>query len=232
MFALHPLHVESVAWVSERKDVLSGLFCMLALWAYAGYVERPRMARLLLVTLCLLLGLLSKATLVTLPAVLLLLDWWPLGRLGAKAPPGPGVRVTLRRAVLEKIPMFLLAAAVSTVIFLVGRAAGGMSSLAVVSLGARVRNALEAYVLYAAKSFWPSGLAVFYPLRVEGSPVWPGLAAALLLVAVSPVRSAPCARTALPRASAGSGTWGCSSPRSGSSRSACRRAPIASCTCR
>ena len=165
VFALHPLHVESVAWVSERKDVLSGLFFMLALCAYAWHAERPRIARLLVVTLCLLLGLLSKPTLVTLAVRCSCCSTG--GRSGgspALAPSGPGVRVSLRRAVLEKIPMFLLVAAVASIIFVVGRAAGAMSSLEVVPLGARVSNALESYVLYAAKSFWPSGLAVIYPL--------------------------------------------------------------------
>ncbi len=185
VFALHPLHVESVAWASERKDVLSGLFFVLALWAYASYAERPRIARFLVVTLCLLLGLLSKATLVTLPAVFLLLDWWPLGRLGAGTPAGPGVRVTLRRAVLEKIPMLLLVAGVASIIFAVGRAAGAMHSLDALPLGVRVGNALESYVLYAAKSVWPSGLAVLYPLRVGPPPLGPSLAAALCLTLVS-----------------------------------------------
>ena len=185
VFAFHPLHVESVAWVSERKDVLSGLFFMLALWTYASYAERPRIARLLLVTLCLILGLLSKATLVTLPAVLLLLDWWPLGRLGGVAPRTPDLRVTLRRALLEKLPMLVGVAAVASVTWIAQREAGSLSPFERLSLGARVRNALEAYVLYAAKSFWPSDLAVFYPHALGASPVWPSVAAGLLLAGVS-----------------------------------------------
>jgi len=185
VFALHPLHVESVAWVSERKDVLSGLFFMLALWAHALHAERPRIARLLLVTLCLLLGLLSKATLVTLPAVLLLLDWWPLGRIGTASSTPPGVRVTLRRALLEKLPMLVLVAAVASVTWIAQHEAGYLSPFERLSLGARVRNALEAYVLYAAKSFWPSDLAVFYPHALGVSPVWPSVAAGLLLAGVS-----------------------------------------------
>ncbi len=184
VFALHPLHVESVAWVSARKDVLSGLFFMLALWAYALYAQRPHRARLLLVTLCLLLGLLSKATLVTLPGVLLLLDVWPLGRLGNLAPEPPRGRVTLQRAVLEKLPMCLLAAAIAGLTWWVQRAAGAFSPLARLSHGARVRNALESYVLYAAKSFWPSDLAVFYPHALGASPIWASVAAASLLAGV------------------------------------------------
>ena len=185
VFALHPLHVESVAWASERKDVLSGLFFALALWAYAWYAERPRSARLLVVTLCLLLGLLSKSTLVTLPAVFLLLDWWPLGRLGAWAPAGSGMRVTLRRSLLEKIPMLLLVAGVAGITFVFGRAAGAMFSLGALPLGVRVGNALESYLLYVAKSFWPSGLAVIYPLSVAGPPLAQNLAAASFLILVS-----------------------------------------------
>ncbi len=185
VFALHPLHVESVAWVSERKDVLSGLFFMLALFAYASYARRPRPERLVLVTLCLLLGLLSKASLVTLPFVLLLLDWWPLGRLAGPASSAAARHGSLRRAVLEKAPMFLLVAAVATITLVAGCEADSMSTLEGFPVGARFRNALESYVLYAAKSFWPSGLAVFYPYRVAASPVWPSVLAALLLAAVS-----------------------------------------------
>ncbi len=184
VFALHPLHVESVAWISERKDVLSGLFFALALWGYAVHAERPRRARLLLVTLCLLLGLLSKATLVTLPVVLLLLDVWPLGRIGNLAPAPPGGRVTLQRALLEKLPMFVLAAAVAALTWSAQRDAGALSPLERLSLGARLRNAIESYVQYAAASFWPSNLAVFYPHALGAAPVWRSAAAAALLVGV------------------------------------------------
>ena len=151
------------------------------------------------VTLCLLLGLLSKSTLVTLPAVLLLLDWWPLGRLGAMAPAGPGVRVTLRRAVLEKLPMFLLVAAVATIIFVVGRAAGAMSSLerCPSARACATRSSPTSSTRRRASGRAASPCSI--RCASEASPVWPSLAAALLLAAVSHLRGAPGARAALPR---------------------------------
>jgi Tfp pilus assembly protein PilF len=179
VFALHPLHVESVAWVSERKDVLSGLFFMLGLYAHAAYAERPGPARLALTTLLLLLGLLSKPSLVVFPFVLLLLDAWPLGRiLSGGSRPG-----ALRQVLLEKLPMLLLVAGCAALTYVLQRDAGAMSTLAGHPLGARIQNALESYLVYAAKSFWPSGLAVFYPYPAR--PAAAGIAAGLLLLAIS-----------------------------------------------
>src|SRR5687767_12387257 len=117
LFALHPLHVESVAWVAERKDVLSGLFWMLTMWAYAWYAERPGIIRYLLVFLTFALGLMAKPMLVTFPCVLLLLDYWPLRRW------------QWRRNVLEKLPLFALTVASSIVTFLVQRQWGAMEAL-------------------------------------------------------------------------------------------------------
>jgi len=183
VFAVHPLHVESVAWVSARKDVLSGLFFMLALLAYASAVGhhnawRARVA--LLVSLA--LGLLAKPMLVTLPCVLLLLDGWPLGRLT-----GPAGGLDPRRvlhAVREKLPLLALAAA-SCLMTLRAQAGGGaMASLDRVTLSDRVANALLAYLVYLRKFAWPSDLAVFYPHAGGQLPLWkPLLAAALLLAA-------------------------------------------------
>jgi len=186
VFALHPLHVESVAWASERKDVLAGAFFMLGLYAYASYAERPGRVRLLCVTACLTAGLLAKATLVSFPFVLLLLDVWPLGRVPGWRREGsslPGV--SWRRAWLEKLPMFVGVALLAAVTFHFQREAGSMQALADVSLGLRLRNALEAYVTYAASSFWPSGLAVFYPHAQAALPVWRSVASALGLAGVS-----------------------------------------------
>ena len=180
VFALHPLHVESVAWVTERKDVLSGLFFMLGLYAHARFAERPGAGRLALTTLLLGLGLLSKPSLVVFPFVLLLLDAWPLGRIAGS---GAALRASLRRVLLEKIPMLLLlVAAISVLTFVLQRDAGAMSALEALSFGARLQNALESYLVYAAKALWPSGLAVFYPYAI--GPPWAGVAAALLLLAV------------------------------------------------
>ncbi len=170
LFALHPLHVESVAWVAERKDVLSGLFWMLTLWAYARYVERPRAGRYALVALFLALGLMAKPVLVTLPFVLLLLDYWPLNRLMPVALPAdaptaspPPARVPFKRLLVEKIPLLALALAASAVTFLVQQKEGAVGTLEKYSLAARVANALVAYVRYLGKMICPEDLSVFYP---------------------------------------------------------------------
>jgi len=164
VFAIHPLHVESVAWVSERKDVLSGVFWMLTLLTYARYCEQPESSRRYwIVVLCLALGLLAKPMLVTLPFVLLLLDFWPLGRLRDPRSNGVVATVELRRAVGEKLPMFALAAAASVVTLLVQRSSGTVSDLTDLPAGLRLANALESYALYVWNAVWPSGLAAFYP---------------------------------------------------------------------
>ncbi len=162
LFALHPLHVESVAWVSERKDVLSGLFWMLTLWAYAAYAEQPSRARYLLVLGTFALGLLAKPMLVTLPFVLLLLDYWPLARLS---------RAGAMRLVREKLPFFALAAVVSVVTYRVQVSAGAVSALEDHPLPLRLANALITYVAYVRDTIVPTGLAVFYPYP-RAIPTW------------------------------------------------------------
>ena len=176
IFALHPLHVESVAWAAERKDVLSALFWMLTLWAYARYAEKPAARRLGLVALFLALGLMSKPMLVTLPFVLLLLDVWPLGRLG---------KTSLGRLVLEKAPLFALVAIASLVTFLVQRAAGAVAPLQTYSLPVRVANALVAYVAYIGQAFWPARLSAYYPHPGESLPLWKAGAAFAALAAAT-----------------------------------------------
>ena len=148
LFALHPLHVESVAWIAERKDVLSAFFCMLTLCAYARYAARPSSIRYLAALLFFLLGLLAKPMLVTLPLVLLLLDYWPLRR---------GVRI------LEKAPFLLLSAIFCVVTFQVHREAGSAALLDLLPFATRVQNALVSYAFYAVKLFWPVNLAAYYP---------------------------------------------------------------------
>lgn len=179
LFALHPLHVESVAWVSERKDVLSGVFWMLTMLAYARYAERPDGLRYATVALCLALGLLAKPVLVTLPCVLLLLDHWPLERWRS--------RHDLRRLVVEKLPLLGLAAVSSIVTFSVQR--GAMEQLAHVPLAHRTANAVVAYAVYLRKLVWPRDLAPFYPHPFRpGQEPLSGLdiaVAALLLAALS-----------------------------------------------
>jgi len=174
LFALHPLHVSAVAWVSARKDVLSTLFWILTLWAYVRHVELPRLGRYLVVLFSFGLGLLAKPMLVTLPFVLLLLDAWPLKRTGR----------SLSRLIVEKLPLFALAAAVSVVTYRVQSAAGAVESLQGSSLLQRLSNAVVSYGFYIVKTLWPDGLATPYPF-VEALPLWQIVGASLLLAAVS-----------------------------------------------
>ena len=159
LFATHPLHVESVAWISERKDVLSTVFWLLAMWAWLAWVRRPGPRRMALVAGAMALGLLSKPMVVTLPAALLLLDLWPLRRLG-DAPPTPA---RLWPLVREKWALFALSAAASLVTVLAQRHGGTVSDTTAIPLQARLGNALLSYGLYLQKTVWPSGLAAVYP---------------------------------------------------------------------
>ena len=154
VFALHPLHVESVAWVAERKDVLNALLWFLALWTYVLYVERRSWRRYLLVLGAFCLGLLSKPAIITLPFVLLLIDFWPLRRFEKER---------ASRIVREKIIFFVLAAAAAAVTYTVQQGSRAVKTLNVFPLALRVENALVSYAAYIEKTFWPSGLAVFYP---------------------------------------------------------------------
>ncbi len=173
VFAIHPLRVESVAWVAERKDVLGALFFMLTLGAYVRYVRKPdSVARYLTVAVSFALALLSKPTMVTLPFVLLLLDYWPLQR---KEP--------ARRLVLEKLPLLALAAAAC--VLTMRAEAEGIASLADLSMAARLGNALVSYAIYLRQLVWPEGLAVFYPQPEKGYPVWVVMVAFLLLALIT-----------------------------------------------
>jgi tetratricopeptide (TPR) repeat protein len=169
VFALHPLHVESVAWVAERKDVLSGLFWVLTLGSYAGYAVRKGPVRYGLTLLLFCLGLMAKPMLVTLPLVLLLLDRWPLRR---------GIRI------LEKLPFFAASIAVSVVTYVVHQEAGATPSFSLIPFVARLENALVSYGAYFLQTLWPTGLAVFYPFPV-GSLALPAAIAGIALTAVS-----------------------------------------------
>jgi tetratricopeptide (TPR) repeat protein len=171
LFALHPLHVESVAWIAERKDVLSTLFWMLTMWAYVGYARRPGLRRYLPVVLWFGLGLMAKPMLVTLPFVLLLVDFWPLQRME------PG---GLARLVKEKLPLFAMAAISSVVTVVAQRQGGAVAGLWRVPLGVRLLNAPASYLAYIGKMLWPVRLAAFYPLDAA-TPVLQALLGALLL---------------------------------------------------
>ncbi|MCK4752407.1 MAG: tetratricopeptide repeat protein [Planctomycetes bacterium] len=178
-FALHPLHVESVAWISQRKDVLSSVFWFLTMIAYLHYVRRPGLGRYLLTLLAFALGLMTKPMLVTVPFVLLLLDYWPLGRFHQT-----GKRPISYPAVWEKIPFFLLSAASSAVTLVAQQRGGSIGSAAVYPFGERVANALLSYTKYIGKMVWPFELTVFYPFP-SVMPGWQVAGAFLLLAAIS-----------------------------------------------
>jgi tetratricopeptide (TPR) repeat protein len=190
LFAVHPLHVESVAWVTERKDVLAGFFWMLSLGAYARYAERPGALRYLAVVLCFALGLMSKPIVVTLPFVLLLLDCWPLRRFrmaGESFPPGETrfVPAPASRLLLEKAPLLAMSAAASAVTILFQKQIGAVTSFEAIPPWARAGNALLSWFLYLRKTAWPFGLAPFYPHPGTGISPWAVAGSALFLAAVT-----------------------------------------------
>ncbi len=201
LFAIHPLHVESVAWIAERKDVLSGFFWMLTLWTYVSYVRGPSLRRYLLVVLCFVLGLMAKPMTVTLPLALLLLDVWPLRRIEFGEPGKAGrFQVPWPRAiqlVREKLPLLALGILCGAVTFLNQLHAGSVRALGGdFPLGARVSNAALSYLTYIANTVWPMGLAAFYPYpRTLPGPVvivsaWLALVAVSVLVILA-VRRRP-----------------------------------------
>jgi tetratricopeptide (TPR) repeat protein len=169
LFAIHPMHVESVAWAVERKDVLSVFFGILTLWAYVRYVEQPRWRRYLVLLIVYALSLLCKPMLMTLPFVLLLLDYWPLRRIlraaseddTARTPALPAV--SWRWLLMEKVPLFLLAAGIAVITTVLRERAGATAPLAVIPLAARLANAGTAYGWYVLRTFCPWDLAVVYP---------------------------------------------------------------------
>jgi len=190
LFAIHPVNVESVAWAAERKNVLSMLFFLLALHAYVWYARRPALRRYALVVLFFALALLSKPQVITFPFLLLLMDYWPLCRLGSSPVEAPSVscalpRVSSARLVLEKIPLLLLSLASAIVTMKAQRTAGAVQSLTQYSLLLRVETALIAYARYLGKAFWPSKLAALYPHPTVVYPAWKVVAAGALLILVT-----------------------------------------------
>lgn len=194
LFALHPLHVESVAWVAERKDVLSTLFWLLTILLYLRYVEEPGVRRLILVLIVFALGLMSKPMLVTLPFVLLLCDFWPLGRVAlASIEPAGNPRLlqrhrrktlhrTVPQLVIEKVPFFVVTVTSCVITFMVQQHGGAVGTLETYSFEARLGNAIVVYVTYLVKTVWPVGLAFFYPHPLGGVPAWKILGAGALLL--------------------------------------------------
>jgi tetratricopeptide (TPR) repeat protein len=177
LFAVHPLRAESVAWVAERKDVLSVFFGLLALWAYAGYVHRPTAWRYLAVAALFVLSLLSKPMLVTLPCLFLVLDWWPLRRAETAG--------QWRELVVEKLPLFALTVASSVVTYQAQSHGKALRDLSAFSPAVRVENAALSYVLYLGQTVWPTGLAVYYPHRGANLSLAAVTGAAVLLVALT-----------------------------------------------
>ncbi|MDA8124819.1 MAG: tetratricopeptide repeat protein [Deltaproteobacteria bacterium] len=175
LFLVHPLHVESVAWIAERKDVLSALCWMSGLWSYVRYANHPSLVRYLWVVLTFVLGLLSKPMMVTFPFVLLLLDFWPLRRAEAR-------QLTWFHLVGEKFLLFLLSLTSSVITLIVQQDA--MPTLSIVPFSDRLANAAVSYVAYMGKTFWPSGLSVFYPYQFS-PPLWQLIAILALLVTIT-----------------------------------------------
>lgn len=175
LFSLHPLRVESVAWLTERKDLLSGLFWMLAIGAYSRYARSSRTGSYLVSLLFFIMGLMSKPMVITLPVVLLFLDYWPLNRLQPE---------TIFKRIREKLPFFVCSAASAMVTVFAHREAGALLSLEQTSMGHRIANAAISYTVYIRRHFWPSDLAAFYSMP-ERFPVWETAGAALVIIVLS-----------------------------------------------
>jgi tetratricopeptide (TPR) repeat protein len=179
LFAIHPLHVESVAWISERKDVLSTLFWILTIWAYFRYTEKHSTGWYTLAIVLFAFGLMAKPMPVTLPFVLLLLDYWPLNRFELKS------GEHLRRCIQEKIPFFILSTVSSVITFTVQKNSGVVSEIEVLPLATRAANAVISYGKYIEKMFWPANLAAFYPYPDNQLQTWRVFAAAVLLIVIT-----------------------------------------------
>ena len=187
-FALHPLHVESVAWVAERKDVLSTFFWLLTMGAYSRYAARPKIDRYVVVLLFFVMGLMAKPMLVTLPFVLLLMDFWPLGRLqwGPEIEAGH-IKVSKSSAlylVVEKVPFFAITVVASIAAYITQRQGGAVPAMDFALLKMQTANAIVAYISYIGKMIWPVKLAAYYP-HPGMLPVWQVVGAGLFIACVS-----------------------------------------------
>ncbi|MFA7403185.1 MAG: tetratricopeptide repeat protein [Pelobacteraceae bacterium] len=189
LFALHPLHVESVAWISERKDMLSTLFWLLTLYFHARYAEQRSSRHYILALGAFVLGLMSKPMLVTLPLIMLLMDYWPLQRFttadsNGERPPRQPVATKPIRLLVEKLPFLALAASSCAVTVIAQQ--GAMTPLIVSSYADRIANSLNSYTLYLGKMFWPTSLCPFYPFP-DTIPIWQPLSSAFILAAITTV---------------------------------------------
>jgi tetratricopeptide (TPR) repeat protein len=191
LFALHPMNVESVAWAAERKNVLSMLFFLLALYAYVWYGRRPGLRRYAAVAFFFTLSLLSKPQAIAFPFLLLLWDYWPLRRIGVPDVPGPAAqgvnmpRLSSRWLLWEKAPLLLLSAASAVVTMKAQKAGGAVQTLSQYSLLLRLETAVISYVRYMGKAFWPSKLVALYPHPTKLYPAWQVGAAVVLLLLVT-----------------------------------------------
>jgi protein O-mannosyl-transferase len=178
LFAVHPLNVESVAWVAERKTVLCTFFLLLALGAYGWYAKRPGAGRYLIVAVLFALALMAKPMAVTFPLALLLLDFWPLQRI---------LETPFPRLLVEKIPLLALSGASAVITLYAQRAGGAVGSTAALPLAMRVKNAIYSYLIYVEKAIWPSHLAVFYPHPEGTLALWKVTSAAAVLITITAI---------------------------------------------
>ena len=193
IFSFHPINVESVAWLAERKNVLSTLFWLLTMLAYINYAAMPTVKRYGLVLFFFTLGLMSKPMIVTLPFVLLLLDYWPLGRLEIRQGRKNDALLNKRTAnrsqttklILEKIPLLVLAIGLSIATFHFQKLAGAVKPFDIFPLQARIANAMVSYLEYLEKMVWPSGLSILYPHPGNTLPVWKGFLSGVLLIGIT-----------------------------------------------
>jgi tetratricopeptide (TPR) repeat protein len=186
LFAVHPLNVESVAWVAERKNVLSTLFFLLAIAAYVWYARQPDLRRYLLVVALYAAGLMAKPMVITLPFVLLLLDYWPLGRMSGSAPSAVDApQSAASRMAFEKIPLLALSAASALITLKAQRAGRAVRTLYQFSFASRLDNAIVAYGLYLWKMLWPARLSIAYPHAAAGLPSWQWVLSGIVLICIT-----------------------------------------------
>jgi len=192
LFAFHPINIESVAWVSERKSVLSTFFWLITTWAYVNYVQKKNFIRYSIVFLFFILGLMSKPMLVTLPFVFLLLDYWPLNRFKippANKPPSAKevnqIKSSLLSLFIEKIPFLVLVVGSSTITLIAQKSWGSIVSLETAPLTSRISNALVSYLKYLEKMVWPNNFSIFYPYPTDGFVLWKVLMSVLVLTTIT-----------------------------------------------
>jgi hypothetical protein len=182
LFAVHPLRIESVAWISERKDVLCGFFWILTLYAYGFYAKKRNLARYFMVLLFYSASLMSKPMAVTIPFVLMLIDYWPLGRIQIWGEQGNSHSDFIKIIILEKIPFLILCLVSSAITFHIQNTIGAVNSFDNITASERVGNALISYVIYMWKMFWPDELSIFYPFPEKVSYVKAFFCAIVLII--------------------------------------------------